>query len=65
MSRPDDCAAFPIVIDGQPGTYLAEPGMSLRDYFAAKALPGVLYMVAHGIYEGFKGNNGCAAEPTH
>lgn len=29
-----DCAAFPIPLDDRPGAYPAEPGMSLRDYFA-------------------------------
>ena len=31
-------AAFPIPNDDRPGAYPAEPGMTLRDYFAAKAL---------------------------
>ena len=31
-------AAFPIAHDDRPGAYPAEPGMSLRDYFAAKAM---------------------------
>lgn len=35
-------AAFPIAHDDRPGAYPAEPGMSLRDYFAAKALQGCL-----------------------
>ena len=35
-------AAFPIAHDDRPGAYPAEPGMSLRDYFAAKALQGLL-----------------------
>lgn len=30
-------AAFPIAHDDRPGAYPAEPGMSLRDYFAAHA----------------------------
>lgn len=34
-------AAFPIPHDDRPGAYPAEPGMSLRDYFAAKALQGI------------------------
>lgn len=34
----DGGAAFPIPNDDRPGAYAAEPGMSLRDYFAAKAL---------------------------
>ena len=35
-------AAFPIAHDDRPGAYPAEPGMSLRDYFAANTLPGLL-----------------------
>jgi hypothetical protein len=31
-------AAFPIPLDDRPGAYPAEPGMTLRDYFAAKAM---------------------------
>ena len=42
MSRPADRSAFPIMMDGRPGTYLAEPGMSLRDYFAARAMHQML-----------------------
>lgn len=37
-------------------------GMTLRDYFAAKALPGVLYMVAHGVHSTASSAEGCAAE---
>lgn len=37
-------------------------GMKLRDYFAAKALPGVLYMVAHGVHSLAGSADGCAAE---
>lgn len=32
-------SAFPIPLDDRPGSYPAEAGMTLRDYFAAKALP--------------------------
>ena len=35
-------SAFPIPLDDRPGAYPAEPGMTLRDYFAAKALHGLL-----------------------
>lgn len=35
-------AAYPIPHDDRPGAYPAEPGMSLRDYFAAKAMQGLL-----------------------
>jgi hypothetical protein len=38
----DGGAAFPIPNDDRPGAYPAEPGMSLRDYFAAFALQGML-----------------------
>lgn len=39
MSDPfqDGGTAFPIPLDDRPGSFAAEPGMSLRDYFAAKA----------------------------
>jgi len=37
-------------------------GMSLRDYFAAKALQGVLYMAAHGAHGAADSPEGCAAE---
>lgn len=33
-------AAFPIHFDDRPGSYAAEPGMSLRDWFAGQALAG-------------------------
>lgn len=39
-----------------------EAGMTLRDYFAAKALPGVLYMVAHGAHDAASSAEGCALE---
>ncbi len=35
-------SAFPIPLDNSPGAYSADPGMTLRDYFAAKALVGML-----------------------
>lgn len=35
-------SAFPIQNDDRPGAYQAEPGMSLRDYFAAKAMQAAL-----------------------
>jgi len=38
-------SAFPIPNDDRPGAYPAEPGMTLRDYFAAKAMQG---MLSHG-----------------
>lgn len=38
----------------------AEPRETLRDYFAAKALPGVLYMVAHGVHDAASSAEGCA-----
>jgi hypothetical protein len=43
MSAIDDGgAAFPIPLDDRPGAYPAESGMTLRDYFAAKAMQGLL-----------------------
>jgi hypothetical protein len=36
----DGGAAFPI--DGEPGQYAPEFGMTLRDYFAAKALAAMI-----------------------
>lgn len=34
--------AFPIPHSGEPGSYEAHPGMSLRDHFAGQALAGNL-----------------------
>ena len=34
----DGGAAFPIPNDERPGSYPAEPGMSLRDWFAGQVL---------------------------
>lgn len=53
--------------DGQvvaPGCAISihHPGMTLRDYFAAKALPGVLNMVAHGVHSAASSADGCAVE---
>ena len=36
------CAAFPVLKRRSQGLELADTGMSLRDYFAAKALQGLL-----------------------
>lgn len=38
----DGGAAFPIPNDDRPGAYPAEPGMSLRDWFAGQALAGFM-----------------------
>ena len=38
MSAPFNESALPISHDDRPGAYTAEPGMTLRDYFAAKAM---------------------------
>lgn len=38
----DGGAAFPIPNDDRPGAYSAEPGMSLRDWFAGQAMAGLL-----------------------
>ena len=45
-------AAFPIAHDDRPGAYPAEPGMSLRDYFAAKAAPALLRLCQQDAHEG-------------
>lgn len=34
--------AFPVALGSQPGQYACSSGMSVRDYFAAKALPSLL-----------------------
>jgi hypothetical protein len=39
---PPDQSAFPIPHDDRTGAYQAEPGMGLRDYFAAKALQALI-----------------------
>lgn len=36
------CAAFPVLERGGMGLELTDTGMTLRDYFAAKALQGLL-----------------------
>ena len=46
MSNNTGKPAFPIVADSL--TYICDPGMTLRDYFAAKAMQG---MCAWGAYE--------------
>lgn len=38
MSKALDVSAFPIPHDDRPGAYMAETGMTLRDYFAAKIM---------------------------
>ena len=38
----DHIRAFPIPNDTSPGAYPTEPGMDLRDYFAAHAMQGLL-----------------------
>ena len=40
-TKPPNESAFPTPIDGRPGAYPAESGMTLRDYFAAKAIQGM------------------------
>lgn len=44
-------SAFPIPNDDRPGAYPAEPGMSLRDYFAAKAMHGFISEPVDGVQE--------------
>jgi hypothetical protein len=46
-----DQSAFPIPNDDRPGAYPAEPGMSLRDYFAAKAMHGFISEPVDGVQE--------------
>ena len=61
-------AAFPCMPpqDTAAGSAVGYPhpegGMSLRDYFAAKALPGLMYMVAHGAHGPASSPDGCASE---
>ena len=38
------------------------PGMSMRDYFAAKAVAGFMYMAAHGMHTKATDHAGAAAE---
>jgi hypothetical protein len=56
MSRDDGGGAFPVVrtdITGNRGNYMSETysegGMTLRDYFAAKALEAILRALDRGI----------------
>ncbi len=52
MNTHDGGPAFPNVPDGAGDKWAQwDMGMSLRDYFAAKALPGVMQMVADGKHE--------------
>jgi hypothetical protein len=53
---PKDFPAFPVdtghALEGGLGHQTGNatwqfPGMTMRDYFAAQAMPGILYMVAH------------------
>lgn len=57
MSTNDGGPAFPH--DGQQN-YTG--GMTLRDYFAAKAMQGMLFMVAHGAHTPANSHDGCAKE---
>jgi hypothetical protein len=64
MSKSNGGPAFPapeaaFAHFGDPAAY---PGVTVRDYFAAKALPGVLYMVAHGVHDAASSAEGCALE---
>lgn len=42
--KPENPAAFPVNATNEPnpGAYAAEPGVSLRDYFAGQALVGIM-----------------------
>jgi hypothetical protein len=44
-------SAFPIPNDDRPGSYEAQPGMALRDYFAAKAMQGLLANDSDPLFE--------------
>lgn len=58
----DGGSAFPIQHSNEPGAYAPEPGMSLRDYFAAQVMSHMISLstdadggwsaenVAHGCY---------------
>jgi hypothetical protein len=48
MSEKDGGFAFP-VFNGQ----IVEPGMSLRDYFAAKAMSGAINAYMHSVVDDF------------
>lgn len=49
MSEKDGGPAFPQPIDRQVGMCPEKEGMTLRDYFAAKALAGILPALVQGI----------------
>ena len=55
MSKALDVSAFPIPHDDRPGAYMAEPGMTLRDYFAATALNGMRAKGAGGWFDSTAG----------
>ena len=42
MSKDNGGPAFPFALEASGGTQHYEPGMTLRDYFAAKAMPSLL-----------------------
>lgn len=44
MSTPENPSAFPVNTTNEPnpGAYEADPGMTLRDWFAGQALVGLL-----------------------
>jgi hypothetical protein len=51
MSARDGGPAFPCQsVTTQHGVLLGDMGMTLRDYFAAKALHGLLHAESHGDY---------------
>ena len=65
MSKDTGGPAFPFEvpdIEMRKDVYSYHEGMTLRDYFAAKALPGVLYMVAHGAHDAGNSAENCALE---
>lgn len=53
---------YPPISQPEPLTMRYVPDILLRDYLAAKALQGVLYMVAHGVHSPASSAEGCAKE---
>ena len=47
MNKANDRTAFPIVADSL--TYICDPGMTLRDYFAAKALQAYIPVIQNAL----------------
>ena len=66
MEEIQNPSAFPVndANLGGAGAYAAEPGMTLRDYFAGQALAGLLAAKA-GFGPILQGNPGAIAEACH